>query len=152
MKKALVALIAVAAVSPLFAQVDLPEPPPAVEAAHNQVVRFLQLDEAQVAAWDALWQDHRDAEQPLRDAIAALETELEALLAAPEPDVAAIGALVVERRDLGLAVHDVHTAYHDGVVALLDEEQNARLAFLARADDAQRFIPAFKTFELIPRR
>ena len=152
MKNVLFALIVLAAGSPLVAQVEPPEVPPAIMAAHNQVVRFLELDESQVAAWDALWQVHRDAEQPIRDDIAALEAELEALFAAPEPDYAAIGALVVERRALGEAVHAVNVTYHDGVVALLDDEQDARLAFLARADEAQRFLPAFKAFELIPRR
>lgn len=149
---AIVALITLVASSPLLAQSEPPEPPPALEAAHNQVVRFLALDDAQVAAWDALWQVHRDAEQALRDDIAAVEAELEALFAAPEPDYAAIGELVVERRALGEAVHQVHVTYHDGVVALLDDEQDSRLAFLVRADEAQRLIPAFKVFELIPRR
>ena len=35
---------------------------------------------------------------------------------------------------------------------LLDDEQFGRLGFIARADKVQPIIPAFKLFELIPRR
>jgi hypothetical protein len=154
MKKALFAVIALALVTPVLADIgeQPPEAPPGVEAAHNQVVRFLELTEDQVLAWDELWLIHRDAEQPLRDAIRDVEAQIQALLDSPDPDPAELGELVLQRHDLGQALRDVHVIYHDGFVALLDQDQVDRLYFLARADDVQRFIPAFKLFELIPRR
>jgi hypothetical protein len=154
MKRALIALIALAFVSPVMAQVGLePEdPPPGVVAAHNQVVRFLDLSEDQVAAWDLLWQTHLDEERPLEEIIADIQAELEALFETPDPDPAAVGALVLERRTVGEELHHVHMVYHEGFVALLDEEQTQRLSFINHADDVQRFIPAFKHFQLIPRR
>jgi len=154
MKRALIALIAVALVTPVLAQDDLqPEqPPPGVVAAHNQVVRFLELSEDQIAAWDVLYQTHLDEERPLREIAAEIEAELEDLFSTPDPDPEAVGALVLERRAVGEELHQVHMIYHEGFVALLDEEQAQRLGFIKRADDVQRFIPAFKLFELIPRR
>ena len=59
---------------------------------------------------------------------------------------------MIERRQLGEALVEVHLIYHEAFLALLDDGQARRLRFIARADDVQRFIPAFKLFELIPRR
>jgi hypothetical protein len=151
MKKMLIALFALAVVAPVLAQ-DAQGPPPAVEAAHNQVVRFLQLTEDQVLAWDEIYLIHRDAEQLLFEDIALVQADIEDLLAEPDPDPAALGELVLVRRDLGEQVADVHRMYHEDFLALLDEDQAGRLEFINRADDVQRIIPAFKHFELIPRR
>jgi len=152
MKKLLIALIAIAVVTPVLAQEPPSEPPPAIGVAHNQVVRFLQLTEDQVIAWDELWQIHREAEQPLREEIAAVQAEINALFEAGEPDPAELGELVIVRHDLGVELAEVHRVYHEGFVALLTENQLNRLGFIARADKAQRVIPAFKVFELIRRR
>ena len=75
MRKNLLMLIAVLVVAPAFAE----EAPPIVEAAHNQVVRFLDLSEAQVIAWDEIYQIHREAEQPLKEEIAAIQERIEEL-------------------------------------------------------------------------
>lgn len=150
MNKILIALIALCVVAPLAAQEM--EPPPIVEAAHNRVVAFLDLSDEQVAAWNVIYQIHRDAEQPLKDGIAAVQEHIEAIFEAGDPDPVALGELVIERHALGEALFAVHLVYHEDFVALLDEGQNRRLKFIARADDVQKFIPAFKLFELIPRR
>jgi len=150
MKKFLIAVIAVCAVTPLAAQEM--EPPPIVEASHNAVAAFLQLTDEQLADWDVIYRIHRDAEQPLQDEIAAVQAEIGALFEAGDPDPEAVGELMIERHGLAEALFDVHLVYHEGFVALLDETQAKRLHFIARADDAQKFIPAFKLFELIPRR
>lgn len=151
MKRALIALIALALVSPAVAQ-GMDEPPPLVEAAHNQVVRFLQLSGDQAAEWDAIYAAHREAEQPLQQALVALQEEIDALLAAGNPDPATLGGLVIERHALGEELQAVHVTYHEAFVALLDEAQTKRLALIARADEVQPIIPAFKLFELIRRR
>ncbi len=149
MKKILAALIALVLVTPVFAQ---EEPPPIVEASHNAVVAFLSLTPEQAAAWDVIYQIHRDAEQPLKEAIAAVQEEIDALFEVEEPDPAEVGALFIERRDLTEQLVEVHLIYHEDFVALLDEAQARKLHFVARADDVQPIIPAFKLFELIPRR
>ncbi len=150
MKKFLIAVIALCLVAPLGAQEM--EPPPIVEAAHNRVAAFLQLSEQQIADWDVIYKIHRDAEQPLKDEIAAIQKEIDDLFEAGEPDAAVLGELVIDRRELGEALFAVHLVYHEDFVALLDETQARRLRFIARADDVQQIIPAFKLFELIPRR
>ena len=149
MRKILIALIAVALVTPVFAQEG---PPPIVEASHNAVVTVLKLTPEQVEAWHVIYQIHREQEKQLQQAIADVQAEIDKLFAAGEPDPAVIGALFITRRDLGEQLLDVHLVYHEDFVLLLDENQTRKLRFMARADDAQKFIPAFKLFELIPRR
>jgi len=149
MKRILIALMAVAFVTPVFAQ---EEPPPIVEASHNAVVVFLRLSPEQVEAWHVIYQIHREKEQPLQEKIAEVQVEIDALLETVDPDPAEVGALFITRRDLAEQLLEVHLVYHEDFVLLLDENQTRKLRFMARADDAQKFIPAFKLFELIPRR
>ena len=149
MKRILIALMAVAFVTPVFAQ---EEPPPIIEASHNAVVVFLRLSPEQVEAWHVIYQIHREKEQPLQEKIAEVQAEIDALLETVDPDPAEMGALFITRRDLAEQLLEVHLVYHEDFVLLLDENQTRKLRFMARADDAQKFIPAFKLFELIPRR
>nr|MCU0234258.1 periplasmic heavy metal sensor [Thermoanaerobaculales bacterium] len=143
MKKLLFVIALLALAAPLAAQ-KAEGPPPLAEAAHNQVVRFLDLSEDQVAQWNAIYLVHREAEQPLQQALAGLQEEIEALFAAGNADPATLGGLVIERHTLGEELAAVHLAYHEGFVALLDEAQAKRLALIARADAVQPLIPAFK--------
>ena len=101
MKKLLIVLFALAVVAPVAAQ---EEPPPIVEASHNAVVAFLQLTDEQIVVWDEIYQIHRDAEQPLKEDIRAVQDEIDALFEAGDPDPAAVGALFIERRVLGEAL------------------------------------------------
>ena len=151
MKNVLIALIALALVTPVAAQ-GVEEPPPIVEAAHNQVAGFLQLRGEQIASWDAIYRIHREAERPLQDEAAAVQAEIDALFETGDPDPTSLGELVIERHALGEALQEVHLVYHEAFVALLDTGQARRLGFIARADEVQPIIPAFKLFELIPRR
>ena len=148
MRKCLITLIAIVAVSPIFAE----EPPPIVEAAHNQVVRFLNLSEEQIVAWHEIYQIHREAEKPLQEEIAVIQGMIDELFEAGDPDPYAVGELMIDRRELGEALIEVHVVYHEAFVALLDDGQLRRLRFIARADEVQKTIPAFKLFELIRRR
>lgn len=151
MKKALIFLCALVVVSPVLAQEPGDEPPPIVEASHNAVVAFLELTAEQEAAWDEMYQIHRDAEQPIQEDIREVQEAIDALFEAGDPDPEEVGELFIERRELGEALIEVHVVYHEDFVAMLDESQVRRLGFIARADDVQRIIPAFKLFELIPR-
>ncbi len=152
MKKALIFLCALVVVSPVLAQEPGDEPPPIVEASHNAVVAFLELTAEQEAAWDEMYQIHRDAEQPIQEDIREVQEAIDALFEAGDPDPEEVGELFIERRELGEALIEVHVVYHEDFVAMLDESQVRRLGFIARADDVQRIIPAFKLFELIRRR
>lgn len=149
MKNVLFALVALAIVAPAVAQ---EEPPPIVEASHNAVVAFLDLTPEQETAWDEIYQIHRDAEQPIPEDIREVQEAIDALFEAGDPDAEEVGELFIERRALGEALIEVHVVYHEAFVAMLDERQTRRLGFIARADDVQRIIPAFKLFELIRRR
>jgi hypothetical protein len=149
MKKLLFALFILVVASPALAQ---DRHPPIVEAARNRVVAFLELDEVQEAAWDILYEEHLDAEQPLRDDVRAVQEQIDALFESGAMNPTELGELVIVRRELAVALRQVHDIYHEGVRELLDDGQEKKLMFLARADDAQEIIPAFKLFELIPRR
>jgi hypothetical protein len=84
--------------------------------------------------------------------IAEVQAMIDDLFEGGEPDPAEVGALFIERRDLGDQLLEVHIVYHEDFVALLEDNQLRRLGFIVRADDVQKIIPAFKLFELIPRR
>jgi Spy/CpxP family protein refolding chaperone len=152
MRKALIVLFALAFVGPVLAQEPVEEPPPIVEASHNAVVAFLELTPEQETAWDEMYQIHRDAEQPIQEDIREVQEAIDALFDAGDPDPAEVGELFIERRALGEELIEVHVIYHEDFVALLDADQLVKLHFIARADDVQRIIPAFKLFELIRRR
>jgi hypothetical protein len=149
MKKILFALMAIALVTPVWAQ---EEPPPIVEASHNAVVAFLRLTPEQAEDWDTIYRAHREAENPLQEDIAALQEEIDTLFDSGTPDPAAVGAPFIERRALTEALVQVHLDYYRDFLLILDDAQVQKLRFIARADDVQPIIPAFKLFELIPRR
>ncbi len=153
MKRIMMLLVALALVSPVFAQgPPAGDPPPIAEASHNAVVAFLKLTEEQVMLWDDMYWVHRDLEAPLQQGIADIQADIDALFETGNPDPEEIGVLFIERRALTEELIQVHVDYHEAFVAILDEAQVRKLRFIARADDVQKFIPAFKLFELIPRR
>ena len=110
------------------------------------------LNEEQILAWHEIYQIHREEEQPLKEEIALIQGLIEDLFEAGDPDPYELGELMIDRRELGEALIEVHVVYHEAFVAMLDEVQVRRLRFIARADDVQNTIPAFKLFELIRRR
>jgi hypothetical protein len=152
MKKFLIVLMVLSVVSPVLAQEPEGEPPPIVEASHNAVVAFLKLMPEQVEDWNTINWIHRGLEQPLKEDIAAVQEQIDTLFESGSPDPAAVGTLFIKRRALTEALVQVHLDYHGDFVLILDDTQARKLRFIARADDVQKFIPAFKLFELIPRR
>jgi hypothetical protein len=152
MKKLLIALFVLSIVSPVLAEEPPAEPPPIVEASHNAVVAFLKLTPEQVEDWDAIYWIHREEEQLLQKDIKAVQGRIDELFEVGNPDPAAVGELFIQRRDLGERLIEVHIVYHEDFLLILDDQQVRKLRFIARADDVQKFIPAFKLFELIPRR
>ncbi|MCU0304792.1 MAG: hypothetical protein MUC56_12115 [Thermoanaerobaculales bacterium] len=153
MKRLLLSAMLLALALPAAAQVG--DPPdlthPAMDAARFAIVNFLDLDPLQVEAWDLLWAEHRDAEAPIRQQLADIQAQIDALFATGAPDPTELGVLVIERHALGEALIDVHVVYVDGFQALLDEAQMDRLTEIRIADRIQPWIPAFKAFELVRR-
>lgn len=152
MKKLVIALFVLSMVRPVLAEKPPAEPRPIVEASHNAVVAFLKLTPEQVEDWGAIYRVHREAEQPLQEDIKVVQGKIDELFEAGSPDPAAVGELFIQRRDLGERLLEVHIVYHEDFLLILDDTQTRKLRFIARADDVQKFIPAFKLFELIPRR
>ena len=153
MKRLLLSVIMLALAAPVFAQDKPPEqePGPIMDGAQKLVIEFLDLDANQVASWDVLWADHRAAEEPIRQQIAAVQALIEDQFASGAPDPTELGLLMIDRRDLGEALIDVHIVYVEGFEFLLDEEQAHRLRQIRVADRIQGFIPAFKMVELVRR-
>ncbi|MFV2071961.1 MAG: periplasmic heavy metal sensor [Thermoanaerobaculales bacterium] len=147
MKRLLVGLIVLAVAIPAVAQESH-----LGDAAKNGIVNFLQLTPDQVATWDQLLEDRQIAAEPLREAIAQVQAEIEALFASGDPDPAELGSLVIDRHDLGEDLAQVRRDYVDGFEAMLDEQQAGKLGFIRRADRVQPLIPAFRLFGLLPRR
>ena len=148
MRRVVLVLIAISMVLPAMAQ-EKPDVPCIVAMEHQAVVRALQLTEEQVAQWDTLMADRRATVQPLREQLRAIEEQLRDLLGQPEPDPAAVGALVVQGHDLREQIRAADEVYRQGFEDLLDETQAGKLRFIRRAAHVQRLIPAFHRFGLL---
>lgn len=153
MKRLILPILLLAMVAPVAAQDGPSEgnPGPIWDGARQMVIEFLQLDENQMTAWDVLWADHRAAEEPIHQQIADVQTLIEDQFASGAPDPTELGLLMIDRRDLGEALIDIHLVYLDGFELLLDEEQTRRLREIRTAERIQGFIPAFKAFQLVRR-
>ena len=147
MKRLLIGMIVLAVAIPAVAQES-----PLGDVAKDRIVNFLELTPDQVAAWDLLIAESQAAAEPLREAIRAVQAEINALFEGGDPDPATLGALVIERHDLGEELALVHRDYVDGFEAMLDETQGNKLMFIRRAARAQPLIPAFRAFRLLPPR
>jgi len=153
MKRLVLSIMMLALAAPLMAQ-DKPsetEPGPIMDGARQLVIEFLELDADQIASWEILWADHRAAEEPLHQQIVSVQAMIEDQFASGAPDPTELGLLMIERRDLGEALIDVHVVYLEGFEFLLDEEQARRLREIRIAERIQGFIPAFKAFQLVKR-
>ena len=153
MKHLVLSIMMLALAAPLAAQEKPPEtePGPIMDGARHLVIEFLELDADQAAAWEILWADHRAAEEPLEQQIASIQRMIEDLFASGNPDPTELGLLMIDRRDLGEALIDVHVVYVEGFEMLLDDEQARRLREIRIAERIQGFIPAFKAFQLVRR-
>ena len=130
------------------------EPPtaPGADRAEEAVARFLELTPDQVEAWELLAEQRRLDAEPIRDSLEDVHAELGDLLGQEEPDAMRVGELVIQRRRLGEALHDIQIAYVEGFEALLDGDQLGRLELIRRADRLQPLSPAFERTGLLPRR
>ncbi len=144
MRKALafatVALLAL----PVLAQQDaIPVDPKA------EVIEFLALTPDQVAQWNVLIAVREQTIPPLREQLEAIEAQIKALLAQPNPDPAAVGALVIQAAPIRARIEAARAAYVDGFEAMLTGDQLAKLDFMRRAAKAAPLIPAFRLTGLL---
>lgn len=119
-------------------------------AAQRAIAQFLQLTDDQVAAWDVLIADRDAAAEPIRNEIAAVDAEIQALLSGDDPDPFAVGDLVIQRRDLAEQLAGIHRSYIQDFEALLTDDQHAKYHFIRRAERAEPLFPAFRTLGLLP--
>jgi Spy/CpxP family protein refolding chaperone len=145
---------ALAIAAPAAAQ-GPPAPPPVEDlclpgAAQHVIADFLNLTDEQIAIWDVLIDQREQAAGPLRDAIAAVQQQLDDLLAGEDPDPLAVGELTIQRRDLGEQLAGVQLDYVAGFEGLLGEAQLAQYRFIRRAERAEPLFPAFRMLGLLP--
>ncbi len=147
MKRVLIVLAILALTLPAAAQsLDANQGP---GPAEQIVVHFLQLAPEQVDAWHGVATARREAAEPLQDAIADVQAQLDELFAEEEPDPTQVGELVLERRDLVGQLVDVDRSYVEAFEALLDETQMNRLRLVRGAAAVEDVIPAFQKVELV---
>jgi len=149
MRRAILALVVIGLVVPALARAEEPCMEP---CARQAVIDFLQLSDEQVIQWDELLATREATVVPLREQLIPLEEQLRELLGEDDPDPETVGQLTLQIHDLRVQIGEANQAYVAGFEAMLGEEQAGRLAFLRRADRAQRVLPAFRTFGLIPGR
>lgn len=119
-------------------------------AAQHLVAEFLGLDDDQIAEWDLIIDEREAAAAPIRDAIAAVQQQLEDLLSSDDPDPFEVGDLVIERRDLGEQLADVERTYVEDFEGILHDDQLGRYRFVRRAERAEPVFPAFRLVHLLP--
>ncbi len=145
MRKALLFVIVALLALPVLAQQDaIPVDP------KGDVIQFLALTPDQVAQWDALIATREQTIPPLRDQLRAIEDQIKALLAQPNPDPAAVGALVIQASPIKGQSEAAKAAYVNGFEAMLTADQLAKLNFIRRAEKARPLIPAFRLSGLLP--
>ncbi len=142
----LVVLAIAVAASPAIAQ---PTDGPFVDEAFDAVVRFLDLDPAQVDTFAALLDDRTLAADPLRADLEVVEQALRDEIESAEPDPTTIGDLVLERHAVHEALADVQRTFVDGFTAMLDTDQTRRLDLVRAAKRVRPVIPAFERFGLL---
>ena len=145
MRKAVLALVVLALAVPALA-----DDGPLAVRAKAEVVGFLALTSDQAAQWDALLATREQTVAPLRAQLQGLEDQLKTLLGQSSPDPAAVGNLVLQIHGVRDQIRAADGAYLDGFGAMLGADQQAKLAFLRRADLARPVIPAFRVFGLVP--
>ena len=112
-------------------------------------VKFLDLTEDQKAAWREILQAKHETAQPLVEEIVALEAELKDLLSDPDPDVAEVGALVIELSGLREEVRAIRADASAELLSTLDDDQLEIVDAVAAAAPYAIAVPAFRDLGLI---
>jgi len=103
----------------------------------QKMAQKLNLTEEQQATAKQLFQDLKAKTAPIHQAQQALNTQLKAALAVPNPDAATVGQVVIQQHQNRAQLKPVMQAFHQQLEALLTPEQ------LAKFKQMQASHPAF---------
>ena len=127
-----------------LAQED-PGPPPPI----RMVAHYLDLSREQVYAWLGLLEELKMQQQPLNDQVQGLEEELKLQLQQPEPDPAAVGALVLKIHALRDQMFFNEETYRNAFEDLLNDGQLEKYFVLREASELAPLFPAFMETRLL---
>jgi Spy/CpxP family protein refolding chaperone len=113
------------------------------------VAHFLQLSDTQIEQWVEILQGLHESVRPLAETVAQRERELATLVESDGPDPAEIGNLILEIRSLRQQIDALKDQATADFEALLDEEQQQRLATVRRVAPLARLLPAFQALYLL---
>ncbi len=113
------------------------------------VAAFLELDEVQINMLVQLLEQRRIAVVPIAWELRQLEEELAEQLQATAPDPVLIGQIILEIRELRLAVVSIQAEFLSDFEGLLNLEQRHRLALVRAAFAIRHVLPAFALLHLI---
>jgi Spy/CpxP family protein refolding chaperone len=106
------------------------------EAHLQKMAQKLNLTEEQQATAKQLFQDLKAKVAPIHQAQQALHTQLKAALAAPNPDAATVGQVVIQMHQNRAQLKPVMQAFHQQLEALLTPEQLAQFKKMQAAHPA----------------
>jgi Spy/CpxP family protein refolding chaperone len=106
------------------------------EAHLQKMAQKLNLTEEQQATAKQLFQDLKAKVAPIHQAQQALHTQLKAALAAPSPDAATVGQVVIQMHQNRAQLKPVMQAFHQQLEALLTPEQLAQFKKMQAAHPA----------------
>jgi len=106
------------------------------EAHLQKMAQKLNLTEEQQATAKQLFQDLKAKVAPIHQAQQALHTQLKAALAAPNPDAATVGQVVIQMHQNRAQLKPVMQAFHQQLEALLTPEQLAQFKKMHAAHPA----------------
>lgn len=123
------------------------------EHAKSAIIRYLDLSDAQIEAWDALIEETSAFAEPLRNRVQEIDDELAALFESDDTDAESVGGLVIERHGLLEELFRLHREYVDRFEhGILTVDQHRKYHVVRAAARVQPLIPAFRLFALIPPR
>lgn len=123
------------------------------EHPKSAIIRYLDLSDAQIEAWDALIEETSTFAEPLRDRVQEIDDELAALFESDDTDAGTVGGLVIERHGLLEELFRLRRDYVDRFEhGILTVDQHRKYHVVRAAARVQPLIPAFRLFALIPPR
>jgi len=102
----------------------------------QKMAQKLNLTEEQQTAAKQLFQDLKAKTAPIHQAQQALHTQLKAALAAPNPDAATVGQVVIQMHQNRAQLKPAMEAFHQQIEALLNPDQLAKFKQMLAAHPA----------------
>jgi methyl-accepting chemotaxis protein len=112
---------------PLFAGAVLLAQGPSTNPQKPDLKAFLNLSDAQIQGLVQLQQQKGQALQPLAQQAAHAQQTLQQILAAPNPDPASVGQIVIAINTLGQQVQQIAGSFQQQASGLLQSDQQSKL-------------------------